>query len=237
MTQNETGCFKVPSHVAMIMDGNRRWAAQRGKTAEEGHWAGVENIRSIIEHFAEREVKYLTFFAFSTENRNRSRFEVEVLMKIMLRVLDREIKPLHEAGAKLLHIGSKEGLSPAIVKRIEEAEYLTRNNEVITVMPAFDYGGRAEIVQAVNRIIKDGMEGEITEEMLSNNLYTATIPDPDVIIRTGKEKRLSNFLPWQSVYSELIFLDKYWPDFNTEDIDFVLSEYKKRNRRFGGDTS
>ncbi len=236
MTQHNKKFSVIPTHIAMIMDGNRRWAKDKGVSDAEGHLAGVENIRSIIEHFVECGVKYLTFFAFSTENWHRSKFEVDVLMKILLRTIDREIKPLHEAGVKLIHIGSKNELQPSIVKKIEEAEHLTRNNNTITVLMAFDYGGKADIVRALKMFVQENDPEDITEESISNYLYTSGIPDPDVIIRTGKEKRLSNFLLWQGAYSELIFLDQYWPDFGKKEIDMILMEYSERDRRFGMDS-
>lgn len=225
----------VPSHVAVIMDGNGRWAAQRGLRPTDGHRAGTENIRSAIEAFAERGVRFLTLFAFSTENWKRPRPEVRGLMRILSSTIDREIQPLHEAGIKLRYIGRLEALDLRLRRKIDKAIALTQHNDRMTVCVAFNYGSRAELVDAVRRIVADGIHpDEITERMLSDYLYTRELPDPDLIIRTGGDQRVSNFLLWQAAYAEYVFSDTFWPDFCEGDVDVALAAYAERTRNFGG---
>jgi len=224
----------LPTHVAIIMDGNGRWAAQRGLSRQAGHRAGTENIRRVIEAFAEREVKYLTLFAFSTENWGRPRKEVDTLLRLLGRVINREINALHENGVRLRHIGRLDPLSPRLQKKVQEAIELTKNNRRMTVSVAFNYGGRAEILDAVRRILADGLTPErIDEEVFRSYLYTADLPDPDLIIRTAEEVRMSNFLLWQSAYAEYYAAPVYWPDFDAAEIDRALEAYSHRQRRFG----
>jgi undecaprenyl diphosphate synthase len=230
----EKETVRVPTHVAIIMDGNGRWAAQRGLSRQAGHRAGTENIRRIIEEFGERGVKYLTLFAFSTENWGRPKKEVDTLLRLVGRVINREINALHKNGVRLRHIGRLDPLSPRLQKKVREAIELTKDNQRMTVSVAFNYGGRAEIVDAVRRIIADGLPAErIDEEVFQSYLYTAGLPDPDLIIRTAGELRLSNFLIWQSAYSEYYFTPTYWPDFGAAEIDQALEAYGHRQRRFG----
>ena len=225
----------VPHHVAVIMDGNGRWAAQRGLRPTDGHRAGTENIRAAIEAFAERGVRCLTLFAFSTENWKRPRPEVRGLMRILSSTIDREIKPLHEAGIKLRYIGRIDALDDRLRRKISEAIELTRHNDRMTVCVAFNYGARAELVDAVRRLVADGVHpDDITERTLSNYLYTRELPDPDLIIRTGGDQRISNFLLWQAAYAEYVFSDTYWPDFCERDVDHALAAYAQRRRNFGG---
>jgi undecaprenyl diphosphate synthase len=225
---------RLPTHVAIIMDGNGRWAAQRGLSRQAGHRAGTENIRRVIEAFAEREVKYLTLFAFSTENWGRPRREVDALLRLLGRVINREINALHENGIRLRHIGRLDPLSPRLQKKVQEAIELTKNNRRMTVSVAFNYGGRAEILDAVRRIVADGLTPErIDEEVFRSYLYTADLPDPDLIIRTAGELRISNFLLWQSAYAEYYATPAYWPDFDAAEIDRALEAYSHRQRRFG----
>ncbi len=225
----------LPRHVAVIMDGNGRWAAQRGLRPTDGHRAGTENIRAAIEAFAERGVQCLTLFAFSTENWKRPRPEVRGLMRILSATIDREVQPLHEAGIQLRYIGRIDALSAALRRKIEEAIALTADNDQMTVCVAFNYGGRAELVDAVRRIVADNLHSDdISERTLSNYLYTCDLPDPDLIIRTGGETRISNFLLWQAAYAEYIFTDTYWPDFCEQDVDKALAAYAQRHRNFGG---
>ena len=226
---------KVPRHVAVIMDGNGRWAQQRGQSRQAGHRAGVENIRRAIETFARYEVEVLTLFAFSTENWSRPRREVDYLIRLIDHFIDRELKALHEHGARLRHLGSLDPLSPALRKRVEDAIELTKDNQRITVNVAFNYGGRQEIVDAVRRIVEDGVPAErIDEALISSYLYTAGLPDPDLIVRTAGELRLSNFLLWQAQYAEYYVTDVYWPDFDEEQCEQALLAYSRRQRRFGG---
>jgi len=225
----------IPNHVAIIMDGNGRWAKQRNLPRLAGHRAGTENIRSVIRCFAEYEVKYLTLFAFSTENWHRPQDEIQGLMGILEEVIDRETQSLHEEGVRLLHLGRLGGFSPQLQQKIKHAIELTKDNTRMTLCVAADYGGRAEIQDAVKRIISDGLSPEsITETLFSNYLYTAGLPDPDLIIRTGGEMRISNFLLWQAAYSEYYFTPTLWPDFGKEDIEGALIAYSQRERRFGG---
>jgi undecaprenyl diphosphate synthase len=230
----EKGPARVPTHVAIIMDGNGRWAAQRGLSRQAGHRAGTENIRRVIEAFGDRGVKYLTLFAFSTENWGRPKKEVDALLRLLGRVINREINTLHEKGVRLRHIGRLDPLSPRLQKKVQEAIELTKNNQRMTVNVAFNYGGRAEILDAVRHIVADGLPSErIDEEVFRSYLYTAGLPDPDLIIRTAGELRLSNFLLWQSAYAEYYFTPLYWPDFDAAEVDQALEAYGHRQRRFG----
>ena len=225
----------IPHHVAVIMDGNGRWAAQRGLRPTDGHRAGTENIRAAIEAFAERGVRCLTLFAFSTENWKRPRPEVRGLMRILSSTIDREVKPLHDAGVKLRYIGQLDALDARLRRKIDDAIALTGHNDRMTVCVAFNYGSRAELVDAVRRIVADGVRpDEISERMLSDYLYTRELPDPDLIIRTGGDQRVSNFLLWQAAYAEYVFSDTYWPDFCEQDVDIALAAYAQRTRNFGG---
>jgi undecaprenyl diphosphate synthase len=226
---------EVPTHVAIIMDGNGRWAKARGLSRQAGHRAGTENIRRIIETFAERGVRYLTLYAFSTENWARPRREVNALIKLLGRVLERELRSLHENGVRLLHIGSLAPLSTDLQKKVCEAIELTRDNDGLTVCLAFNYGGRAEIVEAIRRIIAEGLRPEdITDDVVAAHLSTRGIPDPDLIIRTAGEMRLSNFLLWQAAYAEYYSTPTFWPDFGVQEIDRALEEFARRERHFGG---
>jgi undecaprenyl diphosphate synthase len=226
---------RVPRHVAIIMDGNGRWAQQRGLSRNAGHRAGTENIRNIIRTFGERGVEVLTLYAFSTENWTRPRREVNALMRLIGRVINREVKELHKNGVRLVHIGDLEPLEPEIRKKVEQAIALTKDNDRMTVAVAFNYGSRAEIIGAVKRLIADSVAPErIDEELFSSYLYTAGLPDPDLVIRTAGEVRLSNFLLWQSSYAELYATSTYWPDFDAVEVDRALGAYARRVRRFGG---
>ena len=225
----------LPRHVAVIMDGNGRWAAQRGLRPTDGHRAGTENIRTAIEAFAERGVRYLTLFAFSTENWRRPRPEVRGLMRILSSTIDREVQPLHEAGVQLRYIGRLDALSEHLRRKIDDAVARTSQNTRMTVCVAFNYGGRTELVDAVRRIAEDGIAPEqINEELINRYLYTGDIPDPDLIIRTGGDQRVSNFLIWQAAYAEYVFSRTWWPDFGAEDVDAALEAYARRCRNFGG---
>ncbi len=225
----------IPTHVAIIMDGNARWAGRRHLSRLEGHRIGTENIRRIVETFARYKVKYLTLYAFSTENWKRPKAEVWGLMQILSRVIKSETKALHEKGVKLRHLGRLNKLSEKMQKQIQEAIALTENNTRMTLSIAFDYGGRSEIVDAVKSIVAEGLPAAvIDEDLLSRRLYSDGLPEPDLIIRTGGEMRLSNFLLWQSAYSELYFTPVPWPEFDEEEVRKALLAYSKRERRFGG---
>lgn len=226
---------RIPRHVAIIMDGNGRWAKEHGLSRLGGHRAGTENIRRVIETMADYGVKYLTLYAFSTENWSRPASEVRGLIRLMGQVIDREARALHEKGARIFHLGTLEGLEPKLQEKVRKAVELTKNNGRITVCVAFNYGGRAEIIAAVRKLIRDRVSPEaVNEELFSRYLYSAGIPDADLIIRTGGEMRLSNFLLWQSAYSEYYSVPTYWPDFGKQDIEKALIAYSQRERRFGG---
>jgi undecaprenyl diphosphate synthase len=225
----------IPTHVAIIMDGNARWAERRHLSRLEGHRIGTENIRRIVETFAKYKVKYLTIYAFSTENWKRPKTEVRGLMQILSRVIKSETKALHEKGIRLRHLGRLNKLSEKMQKQIQRSIDLTKSNTGMTVSVAFDYGGRAEIVDAVKSIVAEGLPAAVIDEnLLSKRLYSDGLPDPDLIIRTGGEMRLSNFLLWQSAYSELYFTPVPWPEFDEEEAKKALLAYSKRERRFGG---
>ncbi|MBA2448482.1 MAG: isoprenyl transferase [Chloroflexi bacterium] len=224
----------VPRHVAIIMDGNGRWAAKRGLPRLAGHRAGTENIRRIIEGCVELGVQILTLYAFSTENWQRPNDEVSGLMEILGQVIDRETEDLHANGVRLRHIGRLDGLPSHLQERVRYAAELTRHNTRLTVNVAFNYGGRAEIVEAARRLIREGIDPEqLDEELFGSYLYTGGLPDPDVIIRTAGEMRLSNFLLWQAAYAEYWCAPIYWPDFTKENLMQALGEFSRRERRFG----
>jgi undecaprenyl diphosphate synthase len=225
----------VPTHVAIIMDGNGRWATNRHLPRLAGHEAGTENIRRITTAAGDLGIKYLTLWAFSTENWRRPRDEVEGILQILSDAIDSETAVLHERGAQLRHIGSLEGLSPELQQSIRNAIELTKDNDTIVLTLAFNYGGRAEIVRAVQRIVADGVPAEeITEELIGRYLYTCDMPEPDLVIRTSGEFRTSNFLLWQAAYAEYHFTPVLWPDFSPEDLQQAVEDYQIRERRFGG---
>jgi undecaprenyl diphosphate synthase len=226
---------QVPTHVAIIMDGNGRWALSRGLPRLAGHRAGTENLRRIITACVDFGVKYLTIYAFSTENWGRPREEVEGLMRILEDVIDKELDELHKEGVQLRHIGRLERLDPKLQEKVLDAIELTKHNRRLVLNVAFNYGGRDEIVCAIQKMIKDGVRPEdVTDELVTRYLFTAGVPDPDLIIRTSGELRVSNFLIWQSAYSEWFVTPIYWPDFNKEEFRKALDAYAQRDRRFGG---
>lgn len=223
-----------PRHAAIIMDGNGRWAKKRGLPRLVGHNAGGENIRPVVKVFADCGVKYLTLYMFSTENWNRPRIEVAGLLSLLARRIDQESRAFHQENIRLLHLGRLDRLSRKLNEKVQAAIELTKSNTGLTLCMAFDYGGRDEIVRAAGRIASDGVPGEdIDESLFARYLGSSDVPDPDLVIRTGGEMRLSNFLLWQAAYSELYFTPVLWPDFGPKDIEEALSEYKRRQRRFG----
>ena len=225
----------VPQHVAIIMDGNGRWARRRNLPRIAGHRAGAENLRRIINACAEFGIKILTIYAFSTENWERPEDEVRGLMNIFTRVLDQELKDLHRQGVCLHHLGDLNGIEPALQKKVRDALELTRNNDRLILNVAFNYGGRAEILHAVRQMLADGVSpDELTEELFSSYLFTAGLPDPDLVIRTSGELRVSNFLIWQAAYAEYVAAPEMWPDFGREELYAAIVEYSKRDRRYGG---
>lgn len=224
----------IPTHVAIIMDGNGRWARQRGLPRQAGHRAGAENLRRIINACVEFRIKILTIYAFSTENWGRPEAEVRALMKIISRVIDQELKDLHAQGVCLHHLGSMSGLAPDLQEKVRRALELTKNNDRLILNVAFNYGGRAEILEAVKHLLADNVAPEdLTEALFSSYLFTRGLPDPDLVIRTSGELRISNFLIWQAAYSELYPTAVYWPDFGREELYEAILAYNQRERRFG----
>jgi undecaprenyl diphosphate synthase len=233
-TSSSVPLEKIPQHVAIIMDGNGRWALQRGLPRLAGHKAGTENLRRVIRSTVEFGVKYLTIYAFSTENWGRPPEEVRGLMYILEDVIDRELGELHREGVQLRHIGRLERLAPSLQEKVLDAIDMTKNNDRLILNIAFNYGGRDEIVQAIQRMMKDGVPPEkVTDELVSQYLYTAGVPDPDLIIRTSGELRVSNFLIWQAAYSEWYITPIYWPDFDKDEYRRALEAFAHRDRRYG----
>jgi undecaprenyl diphosphate synthase len=225
---------KIPTHVAIIMDGNGRWAKQRGLPRNEGHRAGVENMRRVLEGAVEFGVKVMTIYAFSTENWGRPEDEVRGLLGIFEEVIAREVTELHKNGVKLRHLGTLVGISDKFKEAVKSAIELTKNNDRITLNIAFNYGGRAEILNAIAHIIEDRVAPErLDEKLFESYLYTAGVPDPDLIVRTAGEMRLSNFLIWQAAYAEYYSTPTYWPDFDKQELYKALVAFSQRQRRFG----
>lgn len=225
---------RVPRHVAIIMDGNGRWAKKRGLPRSEGHRQGTENLREILRAAVEFGVEIMTIYAFSTENWSRPRREVALLLRILEMVIDRELKELNEEGVQIRHIGEIDGIPDRLARKVQQACDATRDNTRLILNVAFNYGGRDEIVHAVQEIIRRGIPADqVTEDVISKHLYTADLPDPDLIIRTSGEYRLSNFLIWQGSYSEYYYTDVYWPDFKKGELYKALVDFNSRRRRFG----
>ena len=229
----------VPQHIAIIMDGNRRWAKENKLDVKLGHKKGAETLEKMVKYCNKIGVKYLTVYAFSTENWKRSKEEVGALMLLLQNYLEDFAKKADVENIKINMLGNRESLSNGLLNKIDSAIERTKNNTGLTFNVAFNYGGRDEIVNAVKKIAKD-IENkiisvdEINENIISENLYTSKMPDPDLMIRTSGEIRTSNFLPWQLVYSEFYFTNKLWPDFNEEDLNEAINEYNRRTRNFGG---
>lgn len=222
------------THLGIIMDGNRRWAKKQGLPSLEGHRQGYNQMKKVTKWCIKRGIKILTVFAFSTENWNRKKTEVSYLMNLFRQALSKDIEEINQQGVKVKVIGQKERLAPDIQKMIKQAEAKTKNNKKLLFNVAISYGGRPEILAAVKKIFKAKIPAaKITEDLISRNLWTDGIPDPDVIVRTSGEQRISGFLTWQGVYAELIFIKKHWPDFSEKDLDKIIAEYNRRQRRFG----
>jgi undecaprenyl diphosphate synthase len=225
---------RVPHHLAIIMDGNGRWARERGKPRHEGHQAGTENLRRILRACTEFGIKILTIYAFSTENWGRPPAEVAFLMRILETVIDRELNELHGNGVQLRHIGHLDGLQKHLQNKVRQAIEKTKNNDRLILNVAFNYGGRDEVAHALRRIIQDGIPAEqVDETLIGYYLSTAGQPDPDLVIRTSGEMRVSNFLIWQGAYAEYFVTPTFWPDFDKEALHQALIEYSNRERRFG----
>lgn len=225
-------------HIAIILDGNRRWAREKGLPPYIGHKIAVENLEELAKELNKTNLKYLTVFVFSTENWKREKKEVDYLLQLF-RVYFRKITKSKDNDFKINFLGSKENLDEKYIKMIKEAEETTKNNKGLELNICFNYGGRKEITEAIKDILKDIEAGkikreEISETLVSDYLYSKNIPDPEIIIRTSGEMRLSNFLLWQNAYSELFFVEKYWPDFKIQDLNEIKEEFQNRDRRFGG---
>ncbi len=225
----------LPVHVAFIMDGNGRWADRHGLPRLEGYRVGVEKIRPLLKYLKQSGINYVSLYAFSTENWNRPKDEVKGIFSILESIIDKESRELHKNGVRICHFGCSERLTPSLQEAIKKAVELTANNKNMTLGVALDYGGRAEILNAVQRIIRDGIPPEnIDEPIFERYLYTAGFPDVDLLIRTSGEIRTSNFLIWQAAYSEYYFTPVLWPDFDEKELEKALQAYSQRNRRFGG---
>ncbi len=221
-------------HIAIIMDGNRRWAKAKFLPSAMGHQKGVESLKKTMRLFDELGIKYLTVYAFSTENWNRKKEEVDFLMNLLAKTLLNELDEMHKENVKIRFLGNIEKLSDNLIKIVKNAQEKTKNNTGVNLNIAFNYGARDEIVNAVKNIIKDKIQPQdVTEELVSGYLYTKEIPDPDLLIRTGGDKRISNYLLWQLAYSELYVTETLWPDFDREELSKAVKEFGKRNRRFG----
>lgn len=221
-------------HIAIIMDGNRRWAKEKFLPSAMGHQKGVDALRNTMRLFDEFGIKYLTVYAFSTENWNRKKEEVEFLMGLLAKTLLNELDDMHKENVKIRFLGDLSKLSDNLIKIVHSAEEKTKNNTGVNLNIAFNYGSRDEIKNALQEIVKEGISyEEITEETISKHLYTKDIPDPDLLIRTGGEKRISNYLLWQIAYSEIYVTDAYWPEFDRNELSKAIIDFENRNRRFG----
>ncbi len=245
MTKNEplrageVGDIAVPRHVAIIMDGNGRWAAARGLPRGEGHRRGVEALRRTVRAAGDLGIGFLTIFSFSAENWSRPPAEIRELMGLLRRFIRHDLAELHRSGVRVRVIGERENLDPEIRRLLDEAEELTRENDKLVLIVAFNYGARQEIARAAQRMAAAVAAGDlavsaVTADKLASYLDAPDLPDPDLIIRTSGEQRLSNFLLWQAAYSELVFIPTYWPDFDRATLETAITEYRRRERRFGG---
>lgn len=225
----------VPNHIGYIVDGNRRWAKKHGLPTYEGHLAGYNAFRDVAEASFEAGVKYVSAYSFSTENWKRSEEEVSKIMNLILKMLKSDFPMFEKNGIKLVVLGSRERVGKKLLKAIDETVARTAKNTAGTIALCFNYGGQTEIVDAVKKIVKSGVPPEkITDELIEKNLYAPEIPPVDMIVRTSSEQRLSNFMLWRAAYSEMLFLEKFWPDMTKDDVKDIIKEYNKRSRRFGG---
>ena len=232
---------RIPKHIAIIMDGNGRWAKERNLSRTEGHIAGVKRVEEIMDHCSELGVKVMTLFTFSTENWNRPEHEIKGLMQTITAVLQAKINKLKNLNMKFQIIGRRDRIPESVIDAMNVTNEETKNNEGMIINLAFNYGSRLEIIDAIQNISKEVVDGklkieDINEETVRSNLYTKDLPDPDLLIRTSGEKRISNFLLWQLSYAELYFTDIYWPDFSTDEFDKAILDYQSRERRFGHST-
>ena len=228
-----------PKHVAIIMDGNGRWAAARGLPRSAGHKAGIDALRRTVRAAADQGIEYLTIYSFSTENWSRPKAEVAFLLELLRRFIRQDVAELHASGVRIKVIGDRDSLDGTIARLLMDAEQLTKDNDKLTLVVAFNYGSRQELTRAVRLIARKVADGkietdDITPAVISNHLDTGGMPDPDLLIRTGGEQRLSNYLLWQCAYAEFVFVKEFWPDFTAEVFSRALAEYQSRDRRFGG---
>ena len=232
-----TNC--IPRHIAIIMDGNGRWATARGQPRASGHRQGVEALRRTVRAAGEIGIEYLTLYSFSSENWSRPAAEVRFLLELLKRFIRTDVAELHRANVRIIVIGERDGLEPGLLSLIDEAESLTRENSALKLVIAFNYGGRQEITRAARAIAIKVAEGkidpaDINQAVIGNHLDTAAMPDPDLLIRSGGEQRLSNYLLWQCAYTEFVFVPEYWPDFSREILERCIAEFQMRDRRYGG---
>jgi undecaprenyl diphosphate synthase len=230
---------QIPRHVAIIMDGNGRWASARGLPRTAGHKVGIDALRRAVKAASDFGLQYLTVYSFSTENWSRPKTEVTFLLELLRRFIQQDVAELHASGVKIKIIGARNDLEPSMVAMLEDAEKLTAGNSKLNLVVAFNYGSRQEIVRAAQKIAREVKAGllnpdDVTIDTIHDHLDTAGIPDPDLLIRTGGEERISNFLLWQSAYTEFVFVPEYWPDFNSEIFGRALHEFSARDRRYGG---
>jgi undecaprenyl diphosphate synthase len=225
---------ELPTHVGLILDGNRRWARQHGLPLVEGHRKGAETLRRVLDYGLERGIPYVSAYVFSTENWKRTKSEVKYLMGLLLEILGRDLAEMHQKGVKVVWLGSREGVSPKIQKVIDDAMELTKDNTRATFGLCLNHGGHREITEAVQRLVQSGARAEdITEEAITAALDGAEIPPIDLLVRTGGDQRISNFMLWRVAYSELVFTPTLWPDLSNEELDAILADYASRQRRFG----
>lgn len=226
--------LQPPTHLGLIIDGNRRWAKEKGLPSLEGHRAGFDNLKTIAQHALDRGVKVLSAYVFSTENWQREPEEVKYLMDLLIKVVSRELEELKKKGIKIIFVGSDENVSPKVLSAIRKSEETTKNNNKGILALCFNYGGQQEIVDATKSILESGVAStNVTPELFSGHLYHPEIPPVDLVIRTSGEQRLSNFMMWRTAYSELYFSDKYWPDFTKDDLEKAFADYQARQRRHG----
>lgn len=224
----------VPQHIGFILDGNRRWAHDKGLPSLFGHQQGYETLKTISLLAYDKGIKYVSAFVFSTENWNRSKAEVNYLMRIVLAMVTRDLLELHNKGIKLVWFGSEERVSTKIIKALRNAEHVTKDNTKGTLVICFNYGGQQELADATKKIVASGIAAkDITPDTIGDNLYCPEVPAIDMLVRTSGEQRISNFMLWRAAYSELMFIDKHWPAFNEQDLDAVITEFGSRKRRFG----
>lgn len=224
----------TPQHIGFILDGNRRWAKEHGQLAMQGHQQGYETLKTIVDATFERGVKCISAYVFSTENWNRAQEEVSFLMNLTLLMVTRDLKEMHKKGIRIVWLGTPDNVGDKLIKSLRNAEEITKNNTKGTLAVCFNYGGQKELVDATAKIVASGIApDEISEETITQNLYGQDISPVDLLVRTSGEQRISNFMLWRAAYSELVFVGKYWPDFSEQDLDDVITEYSRRQRRFG----